>query len=258
MAADSRVLVQPGHRVPELLLLQVQRGVVLAELVLAVPECVQDPLEVALCALVLAEVVLDLVPERDHPEQFLGPGGLLRVQVLDRTAELEQGLAHRRALGQSAALQRLHRRGQQPIGALRGVPDVRVAHAAHVGRLRGELGRARRGRHQRGEEGVDLRVQPGQRGRIHRRRQAGRGRRRDRLRRRGRSQCQDRLRRSGRLQRRLRLCGALRVVGFSHGRTSPMASPRAALAPQVASRSQLVRDAQPIYAVPGPPDLLVA
>ena len=140
---DVDVLVEPRHRVPELLLLQVERGVVLAELVLAVAQRVQDAVEVALGALVLAEVVGDLVAERDHPEQLLGAGGLLRVEVLDRPAQLEQRRADLGPLGQAALLERLDRRLQQPVGGLGGLADVAVAHGAHVGGLRGELRRAR-------------------------------------------------------------------------------------------------------------------
>ena len=109
--------------------------------------------------LVLAEVVDDLVAERDHPEELPGAGGLAGVEVLDRPAQLEQGVADLGALGDAALLERPDRGLQQPVGGLGGLADVGVAHAADVGGLRGELRRAGLGRHQRVHEAVDLGVQ---------------------------------------------------------------------------------------------------
>ena len=160
---DVDVLVEPAHRVPEVLLLEVERRVVLAELVLTVAQRVQDAVEVGLRRLVLAEVVGDLVAEGDHPEELLGAGGLLRVEVLDGATQLEQRRADLRALGQAALLQRLDRGLEQPVGGLGRLPDVDVAHGSHVGGLGRELRRAGCRREQRLEVVVDLGVQAGQR-----------------------------------------------------------------------------------------------
>ena len=184
-----------------------ERGVVLGELVLAVAQGVQDAVEVALRRLVLAEVVGDLVAERHHAEELLGAGRLLRVEVLDGAAQLEQRRADLRALGQAALLQGLDRRAEQPVRGLGRRADVAVAHRAHVGRLRGELGRAGGRGHQRLEVAVDLGVQPGQGGGIdgggHPR--GGGGRHGLRRRRRG----------EGERGRRRRVAGAVRAAGRS-------------------------------------------
>src|SRR5690606_25192997 len=99
---DEDVLVEARHRVPEVLLLEVERGVVLAELVLAVVERLDDRVELLLRALVAAEVVLDLAAERDEAEELLADARLARVEVLDRAAQLQQRLAHLRAVGDAA------------------------------------------------------------------------------------------------------------------------------------------------------------
>ena len=88
---DVDVLREPLHRLPEVHLLLLERGVVLAQLVLAVVERLDDGVDVRLRALVLAEVVEDLVAERDHAEQLLGAGRLLGVEVLDGAPQVEQG-----------------------------------------------------------------------------------------------------------------------------------------------------------------------
>ena len=81
---------EPLHRLPEVHLLLLERGVVEAQLVLTVVERLDDPVEVRLRALVLAEVVDELVAERDHAEQLLDARRLLRVEVLDGAAQIEQ------------------------------------------------------------------------------------------------------------------------------------------------------------------------
>ena len=107
---DVDVLVEPGHRVPQVLLLEVERGVVLAELVLAVAQGVQDAVEVALRPTgTCGSSRSTLSPNGIMPEELLGAGGLLGVEVLDGPAQLEQGRADLRPLGQAALLQRLDR-----------------------------------------------------------------------------------------------------------------------------------------------------
>ena len=62
---DVDVLVQPAHHRPQVLLLHVQGDVVLGQLVLAGAQRVQDAVEVLLGALVLAEVVGDLLADAE-------------------------------------------------------------------------------------------------------------------------------------------------------------------------------------------------
>ena len=68
-----------------------------------------------------------------------GAGGLAGVELLDGAAQLQQRAADGRALGQPALLQRPDRGLQQPVGGLGRPPDVGVAHRADVVGLRGEL-----------------------------------------------------------------------------------------------------------------------
>ena len=132
--------VQAAHRSPEVLLLQIEGDVVLGQLVLAVPQGVQDSVQVALGGLVAAEVVHDLVAEGDHPEKLARPGGPARVKVLHRTAQLEQGVANLGAFSDSALLERPYRSLQQAVGGLGSSANVGVSHGTNVGRLLGELG----------------------------------------------------------------------------------------------------------------------
>jgi len=141
---DVDVLVEPAHRIPEFPLLEVERRVVLAQFVLPVPQGVEDRVEVALRALVLAEVVGDLVPEGDHAEDLAWRRGLRGVEVLDRPAQFDQRCAHLRARGEPTLRDRPDRRLEESVGALGGVPDVRVAHGPDVTRLGRELRRVRR------------------------------------------------------------------------------------------------------------------
>ena len=112
-------------------------------------------------ALVLAEVVGDAVPERDHPQELLRPLGALGVELLDGLAQLEQGAADLRPLGEAALLERLDRRLQQPVAGLGGAAHVVVTHAAHVVGTGGELRRVRGGVQQRAQVGVDFLVKTG-------------------------------------------------------------------------------------------------
>ena len=158
---DVDVLVQPTHGVPEVLLLHVERDVVLLELVLTVAQRVQDAVQVALRRLVLAEVVVDPVTERDHPEDLLAPARLGGVEVLDGPAQVEQGLADLAGLAEAALLERLDRRPEQPVARLGGAADVVVAHRPHIGRLGVERRRLGLGREERGHVALDLGVQTG-------------------------------------------------------------------------------------------------
>ena len=103
-------------------------------------ERVQDGVEVALRALVPAEVVGHLVAERDHPRNFLVPGAWLGVEVLDGAAQLEQGCPTLEPSARPPSLSALTGAFEQPVRGLGRLADVGVAHAAHVVRLRGELG----------------------------------------------------------------------------------------------------------------------
>jgi len=206
LLGDVDVLVQPAHRRPELLLLHVEGHVVLGQLVLALAERVQDRVEVLLAVLVLAEVVLDRLAEREDAQDLLrGLLGLARIQVLDGAAQLEERLAHLRAVGEAAAVDLADRRLQHAVALLGGLLDVGVAHRAHGGGLRLELRRLRLLGGHRGEELVDLRVEHRPLLRGHRGRHLGGGRGRHDLRRRGRLQREDR--HAGRRGQRSRLGG---------------------------------------------------
>ena len=167
---DVDVLVEARHRVPELLLLEVERGVVLAELVLAVAQRVQDAVEVLLGGLVLAEVVGRPGRRRGAcPSSFLAPVASLgsRSSTVRRSSSRVEP-----TLDPSERPPSWSARTGDFSSRLRGLgrlADVAVAHRAHVGRLRRELRRARRRGHQRVEEAVDLRVEARQGSRPRRR-----------------------------------------------------------------------------------------
>ena len=118
------------------------------------------PLRWLWASLVLAEVVDDLVAEREEAEQLAGAGGLARVEVLDRAAQLEQGGADLGALGDAALLERLDRgvcsSRLEVSAALRmsASPMLRT-----LAGLRGELRRPGLRVGQRVQEPVDLGVQ---------------------------------------------------------------------------------------------------
>src|SRR5690606_3405603 len=134
-------------------------GVVLAELVLAVVERLDDRVELLLRALVAAEVVLDLAAERDEAEELLADARLARVEVLDRAAQLQQRLAHLRAVGDAALAQLLDRHLEHAVGDVGRRADVLVAHLPDVVRLGGELGGARVRRQELVEVRRHLRLQ---------------------------------------------------------------------------------------------------
>ncbi len=260
---DVDVLVQPAHRVPEVLLLHVQRDVVLAQLVLAVAQRVEDAVEVALRRLVLAEVVADAVAERDHPEDLLASARLAGVEVLHGAAQVEKGLADLAGLAQPALLERLDRRLEQPVAGLGGPADVVVAHGAHIGRLGVEGRRLGLRGEQRTQVALDLRVEARDggcgdlRGHLRRRRLV------DRLHGGGWFQGQYRRGAGRRCQRLYGLRGRRRCRGggaggrlVRHGAGLPFAGLDTGYA--VARRAPVVRahprcaDEPPIYAVPGP------
>ncbi len=159
---DVHVLVEAAHHRPQVRLLEVERDVVLGQLVLAVAEAVQDRVELALRALVLAEVVRRPCHRRAAgPSSLRDAPGLARVELLDGTAQLEQRLADLRALGQAALAERRDRLVEHPVRRLGGLADVGVAHGAHRVGLMGELRAARRRAGQRGHEAIDLGVELG-------------------------------------------------------------------------------------------------
>src|SRR5439155_16828238 len=90
MLGDVDVLSETLHRLPQMHFFLLERRVVLPELVLTVVERLHDRVEMLLRALVLAEVVDELVAERDQSEQLLDTARLGRVEVLDGAAQIEQ------------------------------------------------------------------------------------------------------------------------------------------------------------------------
>ena len=101
------------------------------------------------------------------PRNFLAPAACPGVEVLDGPTKVEQRLADLGVARQSALVECLDRHLEHAVAALGGELHLVVAHHAHVGRLRLPLGRARGRREQRVEVGVDLGVEPGQRGLRH-------------------------------------------------------------------------------------------
>src|SRR4029077_8869958 len=126
-------------RRPEVLLLQIESDVVLGQLVLAIAERVEDTVQLALGGFVAAEVIHDLVAERDHSEKLAHSGRLARVEVLDRAAQLEQGVANLGPFGDPTFLEGAYRSLQQTVRGLCRATDVRVSHGTNIGGLFGEL-----------------------------------------------------------------------------------------------------------------------
>ena len=89
---DVHVLRESLHRLPELQLLLLERGVVLAELVLALVQGIQDRIDVGLRALVAVEVVAQLIAERNDAEQLAYARRLRGIEALDGLAQVEQRL----------------------------------------------------------------------------------------------------------------------------------------------------------------------
>ena len=179
MLGDVGVLGETLHRLPQVQLLLLERGVVLAQLVLAVVERLDDRVEMRLRRLVAVEVVAELVAERDQAQQLVGAGGLLRVEVLDRAPQVHEGRRDLAALGERTLLHGPDRRGEQPVRRVGRGLDVGVAHLADVGRLLREGGAVHVERHDALDVGGDLLVQRRQRRGVDRH-HAGRLRRGDR------------------------------------------------------------------------------
>ena len=93
------------------------------------------------------------------PSHLRVPVSAAGVEVLDRTTQLEEGLADLGPLGQAALLEGLDRPVEQPVGGLGRLADVGVAHGADVVGLGGELRARGLGRRQRAQVLVDLGVE---------------------------------------------------------------------------------------------------
>src|SRR5439155_26066052 len=141
-AGHMGVLLEAGLDRPEVDLLLLQRGVVAQQLVLTAIQTGDDALDVVLCGLVAAEVVVDLAAERYALEETPTLLHVTRgVQVLDLQAERDEGARDLRALRQRALLQGGDGPIEESAGSLGGTTDLFVAHAADRGDLAFELRR---------------------------------------------------------------------------------------------------------------------
>ena len=132
---DVDVLGEPLHRLPEMHLLLLERRVVLAQLVLAVVERLDDRVDVRLRALVLAEVVARSCRRTGSSRGaclapvacFGSRSSIVRRRSISVAGDLG-------ALAQRTVLHRAHRRREQPVRRLGRRTDVVVAHRGDVAR----------------------------------------------------------------------------------------------------------------------------
>ena len=120
-------LLQPVHRFPQAGPLRVDRRIVHQQLVLAVGEAAQDLGDVRLGTAIFVEIAIDLVAERDDPEE---PAPLRRVLGIERF----HGAAQFGQVGADAAV--LVDRLDRPVEeAVRGSGRLGDLLAAHRGQL---------------------------------------------------------------------------------------------------------------------------
>ncbi len=147
-------LFQIAHRLPQLLPLHVDRGIVHDQFVLAAGKVVEDRLDMRLRALVAAEVIGQLVAERNDAEDFARAGqlaALARIEIFDDPAQFGQICADAFVLVHGP-----HRAIQETVGHAGRGHDFLAAHIGQLVDLLAELRRIRILRNQVFDKPVDL------------------------------------------------------------------------------------------------------